>query len=178
MKKIKKFLTNKRKLKCFGCGRHEKEVSAEVELYFCNHCIVNNGNYGRYQSGLEMVKPITNLKPNDIVLDASGKPYYILAKSYIAGEDTYYFCEQLYGKHDIVELGDFCFYKKTGKREVNKINKTVDNGGSFSEFTVNFGSKNSCLNCKFVNKNTNTCDKKGLSLLDEKIDPNTCEFYK
>ena len=175
--KIKKFL-NKHKLKCAGCGRHEKEVSADVERWFCAHCIINNGNYGRYKNNLELVKPIEKIKPNDIVLDSNGKPYVIQKQSYSSGEDIYYFCEQLFGKHEIVELGDFCFYKKTGKREVNKINKAVDNGGSFNDFTLNFDNKNSCLNCKFANKNTNTCDKKKLSLLNEKIDATTCEYYK
>ena len=169
---------NRKKLKCAGCGRHEKEVSADTNLWFCTHCVIDNNNYNRFQNGLPLVKPIPNLKANDIVLDSKGQPYLLLKKSYVSGEDTYFFCEQLFGKHETVELGDFCFYKKTGKREVNKINKAVDNGGKFSEFVKESSNRQSCLHCKFMNKLSNECDKLRLSLLDTKINPATCEHYK
>lgn len=177
---IKKFFKNtgKKKIRCTGCGRHEKEVPQETNWYFCSHCVSNNNNYGRFKAGLPLIKPIDNLKIGDIILDSYGKPHEIIRKSRSIGEDTWYFCKQMFGKEQEVELGDFEFYKKTGKREVNKINKTMDAGGNSLDFVTNYSEKSSCLNCKFADKILARCNKKDISLLNDNCNVNDCEFYK
>lgn len=180
MAKIKKFFKNssKRKLKCTGCGRHEKEVLEETTWYFCNHCVQDNNNYGRFKAGLPLIKPVEKLKVGDTVIDSNGKPYLIIRESRTNNEDKWFICKELFGKGEEIEMGDYMFYKKTGKRELNKINKAIDSGDNLSSFVTNYEDKQSCLQCKNANKECLRCTKKDISLLDSEADSLTCEFFK
>lgn len=176
----KKFFKNrnKKRIKCTGCGRHEREVPEESNWYFCNHCVSMNNNYGRFKAGLPLIKPLEKIKEGDTIIDACGKPYLIIKESYKLGEDTWYICKEMFGKENEVELGDFTFYKKTGKREINKINKVINSGNNSFEFTTNYENKQTCLECKFCDRNLIKCLKKDASLLSKDCEANNCDFYK
>ena len=99
------------KMPCTGCGRHAAIVDEAVKARFCNNCFVVNGNYYRYQAGLPMIKPLTNLKVKDIVLGCDGEKYKIIGKGELFKEDKYYPCKRLRDGEETI-LGDFFFQEK------------------------------------------------------------------
>ena len=96
---------------CTGCGRHAAPVDESVKARFCNNCFTVNGNYFRYKAGLEMVKPLKDIRVKDIVLGCDGEQYKIMGKAEVFKEDKYYPCKRLRDKKELV-LGDFFFQEK------------------------------------------------------------------
>ena len=130
MKKIKNKMTT-----CKGCGRHPKQISSSSEIYFCQHCVQDNGNYFRYKNGYPLIKPLKKIK--------SGK--------------------QFFGTEAIEVKGDYFFYKKIKIRESKKIRAMIDNNINTLYLTYNENVKLSCLDC--AHREGNNCLKKNISLL-------------
>lgn len=115
MKKNNLTDNKKQTMACTGCGRHRKFVGSDVIAYFCNHCVMQTGNYTRYLKGLPYIKPLEGIKVNDILLGANGKHYKVIGKGTAFGEDKIYPTVEVLdtGKKskDVVFLGDYFFIK-------------------------------------------------------------------
>ncbi|MBR3832586.1 MAG: hypothetical protein IKJ72_03040 [Mycoplasmataceae bacterium] len=168
MKKIKNKMTT-----CKGCGRHPKQISSSSEIYFCQHCVQDNGNYFRYKNGYPLIKPLKKIKSGDIVLGANGKPYIVIQFDYEKNEDKFYQCKQFFGTEAIEVKGDYFFYKKIKIRESKKIRAMIDNNINTLYLTYNENVKLSCLDC--AHREGNNCLKKNISLLT--CDANNCDYY-
>ncbi|MCM1260564.1 MAG: hypothetical protein NC222_06375 [Staphylococcus sp.] len=168
MKKIKNKLTA-----CLGCGRHPKQVSDKSIAYFCSHCVHENGNYNRYRNGQELIKPLKNIKENDILLGANGKPYLVIKFSNELEEDKFYLCQQFFGKEEYQFCGDYFFVKKLKIRESKKIRKMIEDNINTYYLTFNNEIKLSCLDCG--NRKGNYCIKTGKNLIF--CEANNCSFY-
>lgn len=99
---------------CHGCGRHAREVDSKVVVWFCEHCFLENGNYNRYNAGMEMIKPLTDIKVKDILLGADNKQYQVIGKGEWFKEDKFFPVKSLDTKKEYV-MGDFFFVKKVSK---------------------------------------------------------------
>lgn len=157
---------------CAGCGKYPKQVSESCINYFCNHCL-ENGNYNRFKNKQPLIKLLKNIKKEDIVLGANGRPYSIIDFQYVLGENKYYLCQDFLGTNNY-SLGDYFFVRKLKIREAKKIKKLIECGENTLHFTYEQNVKISCLDCLF--RNQNNCDKFKKSLIY--CDPETCKFYK
>lgn len=99
------------KMKCTGCGRHEKLVNKDVVAYFCNHCFLQNGNYNRHKGGYSTFKPLEGIRVKDRLVGADGNIYIVQGKHTTYGEDKVYPVKKD-GSKELVFLGDWFFVSK------------------------------------------------------------------